>query len=490
MRTIWIGLAAAALCGVALPAGRVDAAVTAAPGYAVRSIPTPGKVQGGVVRQGADIFVGQGPTFTGGAQSVIRFTEGGSATTIASGFNSLGGFDIAADGTLYVTDNGLEATGATSGDTLYAITDAPTRTSALASSAAEVLPSGSIDFASDALVVPGAVLVSDSVGPGAGKVVSVSVVKRTAKDLITTRLDYAAGLARDGSTLLVGNLDGSFVGSVGKYGLDGKFAGPLVGGLSGTYAVVVDGDGLVLVSGGFTDDFSSSTVVAVDSSGTVTERAHGFSSSGEMFFDPARNETLVLDFEALQITAICRDRDQNTVCDADQECTGGAAVTSAKLAIAGVDMPPGEDKLTLKGELTLPTLFNPPIDPAAHGVRVEIAGATSGVTETAVPSGALDKTTKSGWKVNGAGTAWTFSSKNPVGTLGITKVSIKSVSKSPGLLKIAVTGKNGSIPVTGADLPLTATVIFDPVGQCGQATFTGADQACAFNGKQSKVTCK
>jgi len=253
--------------------------------------------------------------------------------------------------------------------------------------------------------------------------------------------------------------------------------------------VVVDGDGLVLVSGGFADD-GSSKVVAVDSSGTVTERARGFSSSGDMFFDPARNETLVLDFEALQITAICRDRDQNAVCDADQECTGGAAVTSAKLTIAGLDTPPGDDKLTLKGELTLPAPFNPPIDPVAHGVRVEIAGATSGVTETAVPSGALDKTTKSGWKVNGAGTAWTFSSKNPVGALGITKVSIKSVSKTPGLLKIAVTGKNGSIPVTGADLPLTATVILDPVGQCGQAAFTGADQACAFNGKQSKVTCK
>src|SRR5262245_7814457 len=486
MRTIRIVLAGVVLCGGALSTGSAGAAVTAAPGYAVRSIPTPGKVQGGVVRRGADIFVGQGPTFTGGAQSVIRFTEGSPVTTIANGFNSLGGFDIAADGTLYVTDNGLEATGATSGDTLYAITDAPTRTSALASGSAEVLPSGSINFASDALVVPGAVLVSDSVGPGAGKVVSVA--GGASKDLITG-LDYAAGLARNGSTLLVGNLDGSFVGSVGKYGLDGKSAGTLVGGLSGTYAVVVDGDGLVLVSGGFAND-GSSTVVAVDSSGTVTERARGFGSSGEMFFDPARNETLVLDFEALQITAICRDRDQNAACDADQECSGGAAVTSAKLTIAGLDTPPGDDKLTLKGELTLPAPFNPPIDPVAHGVRVEIAGATSGVTETAVPSGALDKITKSGWKVNGAGTAWTFSSKNPVGALGITKVSIKSVSKTPGLLKIAVTGKNGSIPVTGADLPLTATVILDPVGQCGQAAFTGADQACAFNGKQSKVTCK
>ena len=487
MRTIRIGLAAAVICSAALSTGRADAAVTAAPGYAVHSIPTPGKVQGGVVRVGADIFVGQGLTFTAGAQSVIRFTQGGSATTIASGFNSLGGFDIAADGTLYVVDNGLNASGATSGDTLYAIPDAPTRTSALASSAAEVLPSGSIHFASDALVVPGAILVSNAAGPGAGSVLHVA--GGTATDLITG-LDYAAGLAVDGSTLLVGNVDGSFVGSVGKYGLDGTSIGTLVGKLSGTYGVVVDGDGFVLVSGGRTSDSSSSTVVAVDSSGTVSERAHGFSSSGDMFFDPARNETLVLDFEALQITAICRDRDQNGVCDADQECTGGAAITNAKLKIAGLDTPPGDDKLTLKGELTLPAPFDPPLDPVAHGVRVEVVRAMSGVTATAIPSGGLDKTTKTGWKVNGAGTAWTFSSKTPVGVLGITKVSIKSVSKTPGLLNIAVTGKNGSLPVVGADLPLTATVTLDPVGQCGQATFTGADQSCALNRKQSKVTCK
>ena len=121
---------------------------------------------------------------------------------------------------------------------------------------------------------------------------------------------------------------------------------------------------------------------------------------------------------------------------------------------------------------------------------MEVVRAMSGVTATAIPSGGLDKTTKTGWKVNGAGTAWTFSSKTPVGVLGITKVSIKSVSKTPGLLNIAVTGKNGSLPVVGADLPLTATVTLDPVGQCGQATFTGADQSCALNRKQSKVTCK
>src|SRR5262249_31263900 len=124
------------------------------------------------------------------------------------------------------------------------------------------------------------------------------------------------------------------------------------------------------------------------------------------------------------------------------------------------------------------------------GGRVSITRARGGVTETAVPPGALDKTTKTGWKVNGEGTAWTFSSKTPVGALGITKVSIKAVAKTPGLLKVSVTGKNGSVPVVGAGLPLAASIILDSVGQCGNATFTDADHTCALNRKQKKVTCK
>jgi hypothetical protein len=140
--------------------------------------------------------------------------------------------------------------------------------------------------------------------------------------------------------------------------------------------------------------------------------------------------------------------------------------------------------------MTPPAPVDPPLDPVANGVRVAVARATSGVTETAVPSGALDTTTKTGWKVNSAGTAWTFSSRMPLGALGITKVSIKSASETPGLLKITVTGKHASIPVVAADLPLTATVTLDAAGQCGQAIFTGADQSCALNGNQSKVTCK
>ena len=129
--------AALALAAMALPPAPAAAAVTAASGWAVHSIPTPGTVQGGVVRQGGAIFVGQG-AFGAGLEQVIRLDAGG-ATTIATGFNSLGGFAIDAAGTLYVTDNGGNLQGAVTGDTVFAIPDAPTRTTALPAQGAEVV---------------------------------------------------------------------------------------------------------------------------------------------------------------------------------------------------------------------------------------------------------------------------------------------------------------------------------------------------------------
>src|SRR2546428_11736695 len=87
---------------LAVPAAR--GAVIAAPGYAVRTIATPDTVEGGVVRRGNAILVGQGPSFTAGAQAIVRL-DGGGATTIAPGFNSLRGFDPSADRTPHAGDN-------------------------------------------------------------------------------------------------------------------------------------------------------------------------------------------------------------------------------------------------------------------------------------------------------------------------------------------------------------------------------------------------
>lgn len=468
-------LAGALALAAAAPVG---AAITTAPGWVAGAIPTPGTVQGGVVRAGDAIFVGQG-AFGAGLQQVIRL-DGGVATTIATGFNSLSGFAFAG-GTLYVTDNGGNLAGATTGDTVYAIPGALTRTTPLPALGAEVVPSGSIPFAQDVVVSGADLIVSDGTGPGAGRVVKIT--GGVASNLVIG-LDYTAGVALRGGNLLVGNVDGSFVGGVAEYTLAGGLVGPVVGGLSGCYAIDRDNDGHLLVSGGFLPDFSSSTVLAVAPGGAQSTRASGFVFSTEMFHDTARDETLVIDVAANAITTICRDTDLDGACDADQPCLGGVGLTRAKLTLTKVAAPTGDDGLKLAGEMIVPT--TPAIDPLADGVRLAVTGASGTIADVAVPPGAFDPGTRSGWKVNRAGTAWTFISKTGVG--GIVKVSVKTLPVPAGRVKVKVTGKKGTFVAGPADLPLVATFSLAPAEQCGSADFGAGDATCVAAG--ATVRCK
>jgi len=471
--------AALALAATTLPSAPAAAAVTAAAGWAVHAIPTPGVVQGGVVRQGSAIFVGQG-AFGAGLEQVIRLDRSG-ATTIATGFNSLGGFALDAGGTLFVTDNGGNLAGAATGDTVFAIPDALTRTTALPALGAEVVPAGSIPFAQDVAIAGSDLIVADAAGPGAGRVVRISRGK--ASDLIT-KLDYTAGITVSGTRLLVGNVDAS--GSLSEYTLAGVLVGPLATGLSGIYADAIDNDGNILITGGFTSDFATSTLVALAPGGGITERARGFAFSTELFHDTARNETLVLDVSVSQITAICRDTDGDGTCNADEPCTGGVALVKPKLQLKKLNTPTGDDGLAFSGEMTVPT--SPAIDPVTKGARILVADASGTVASVAIPPGLVDPVTKVGWKPNKSGTAWKYSSK--IGVDGITSVSLKTTDKTPGLVTFKVVGKNGAFVTTPDALPLRATLTLDPAGQCGQVDFTGPSPVCAFDKKLSSVTCK
>jgi hypothetical protein len=496
----------AALGAAATPA---RAAITTASGYAARFIPTPGTVQGGVARVGEAILVGQGPGFTAGAQSIVRLTEGGGATTIATGFNSLGGIDLAPDGTLWLVDNCLaangDACGATAtGDTLFAIPEALTRATSLPAVGQEVLPAGTIPSAMDVLVLGRAVLVSDAAGDEIGRVVRVKGSGAT--DLVTG-LDFAGGLGRtcDG-TLLVGDVDAdTFAGSVFTYSPGGRLLDTLSSTLSGALAHVVDADGQVLVSGGFTGDFSSSTVVAIAPGGAVTERARGFGFSSEMAFDARRDETLVLDFGVSRIEAICRDRDGDGVCDADDNCPAAAnagqadadadglgdvcecaapVALAAAVKIGKLAGPPGDETIGVKGEMTVPFPFVPSLDPVANGVRIRVEDAAgAAVVDASLPGGPFDPLTGSGWKANGAGTAWSY--RSCAGRFGVDQVSIRQVTRSPGRLKLALKGKRGGY--APGVLPLRVTVVVDAAGQCGTAAFAAAE--CAVSSSGNTLRC-
>ena len=493
---------------LAAPAAR--AAVVAAPGYAVHTIPTPDTVEGGLVRRGDAILVGQGPSFTAGAQAVVRL-DGGGATTIATGFNSLGGFDLAADGTLCVVDNCFTNDGCgttTTGDTVYAIPDALTRTAAVTAAGHELVPPGTIPFAADVFIAPGgAALVSDAAGNGIGRV--VKVVPGTATNFISG-LDLVGGvtLAGDGTLRIVDailNSDFTTTGEVLEYQVDGTPLGTLASGLQGGLGAATDGAGNLLVSG--IGSFGSSKVIAVAPDGSVSDRATGFSFSGDLFFDAARDEALVLDFGVTDIVAICRDQDGDGVCDADDDCPlvanadqadadgdgigdacdpcTGAAVAGAKLALGKLGAPAGDDTLAFKGRMTVPVA--PAIDPVTTGVRVLV----DGVLDATIPGGAFDPATRTGWKAKKNG-AFTYHNGQG-GILGIAKVALKPSSKTPGLVQFAVGGKTGTHVVDPAHLPRQATLILDAAaGQCGDASFAGPPPAplCVYKARRARVQCK
>lgn len=448
-------LAIAAVCAASV----AEAAVTVAPGFKLRHIPTPGVVQGGVLRSGNAIFVGQG-TYGAGGESIVRL-DGTIATTVADGFGSLGGLDIDGAGTLYAVDNcyvgDFGCSTATTGDTLYGIPTAVSRTTTAAAGTVEVLPAGSIPFASDPLVVPGAVLVSDSTGPGAGRI--VKVVGNTSSNLVTG-LDYTAGLAlQGGTTVLVGNSNFPTPGTIQKFTLAGGAGGALATGLSGVYALAIENAGNVLATGGSANDFSS-TVVAIDSLGVVTERARGFSFTGDLFYDPARDAALVLDFGVSEIASICGDVNADGTCDAD--CAAPVAYDAVKLKLGGLTTAPGDDTLGLSGIAALGVALDPVID----GLRLWIDAADAKVVaDVVVPGGLYDPITHVGWKPNGAGTSWKY--RNAAGTGGVTSVSVKKLGIT-GDVKFKVTGKHAGFATDGAALPLTAGIAVG-AGHCASA---------------------
>ena len=457
-----------------LGAARAHAAVVAAPGFAAYTIPAFGTVEGGVVRAGEAILVGRGD-FGSGTESVVR-VEGGMATTIATGFSSLGGFDLDAAGTLYVVDNCLEC-GAATGDTVYAIPDALTRTMPVTAAGHEVVPAGTIPTAFDVLAVgPGNLLVTDAVGNGAGRVLAVTTGH--AANLITG-LDLTGGIARaaDGSLRVVSeflNMDFTTTGKVLRFALDGTPQGTLISGLADGSGVAVDGDGNVLVTGVGT--FGDTKMIAVAPDGSTTDRATGFAFSGDVFYDGARDEALVVDFGVTDVIAICRDRDEDGVCDADDSCTGPAAIVKGKLRFAHLDTPSGDDGVAFKGEMAIPT--DPALDPVATGVRILLEDDAGAILDAAIPGGAFDDTLGTGWKAKKG----TFKYKGTGGIGGITKITLKVSTKVPGLVRFVVQGKNGGYrsPAT-----LHATLALDArTGECGDAALVCVPK------KAGKVECR
>jgi hypothetical protein len=280
----WSKLCALFVVGTGIGLTGGAAAAPIAPGYVVHEIVLPDVAAGDVVEIGDALFVGVGPGFVGGAQSVVRIDSGGT-TVVAQGFAGLGGFAYdAANDRLIVSDNAREAPGATTGDTVYGIPD-PLGSfgSPLAAADIELLPSGSLGSVADLVLDPGdptggTLLVSDAV---LNQVLRVALATGVATPLQSTA-GFAGGLAADATTLWFGEVTFDMFfnadGTVSSVALPGAgAASELVDGLPGQYDLELASDGSLLSTSG-------GELVRIDPlTGTPSTVATGFGFATGLF---------------------------------------------------------------------------------------------------------------------------------------------------------------------------------------------------------------
>lgn len=175
-------------------------------GYDISFIATSAPAVGDVIEVDGAVFTAVGAF---GSQSIVRI-DGGGETVLADGFSSLGGFAYdAVNDRLIVGDNFL---GGSTGDTLYEIPN-PFGSPAGPASALglELLAAGSLPGYADIILDPSdptgdTVFVTDASAsfPPLGVVLQV-ILSTQVVTTIQTGLEFAAGLATDGTSLFIGN---------------------------------------------------------------------------------------------------------------------------------------------------------------------------------------------------------------------------------------------------------------------------------------------
>ena len=185
------------------------------------------------------------------------------------------------------------------------------------------------------------------------------------------------------------------------------------------------------------------------------------------------------------------------VAEFDAGCT---TMAGTNLLISKLDAGPGNNRLKLRGEMTLPYPFDPPINPVANGVRLAVFNRPphGAVLEDAIiPGGAYNASTRKGWKVNGAGTVWTYRNVPNDLPSRIYKVKVKLIPHTPGLVKFSAAGKAGSFNVQVRPFVRLTTLfsLESPQalkGQCAVSLGSGSwgPDNCFFNHSITNVRCR
>ena len=153
-------------------------------------------------------------------------------------------------------------------------------------------------------------------------------------------------------------------------------------------------------------------------------------------------------------------------------CASPSTVADARLNLAKLQAPAGDDQLKL--DATVPVTTSPPIDPRAHGLRLVLASNAGFVlADLAAPAGP-------GWSVNGTGTTWKYRDRSA--PAGLVDAKVRR-GKSPGTFRVQLKARGLALGAAPAGLPPAAAIVLGAPtaapGQCGVTAFAG----CRVNAK-------
>ena len=186
-----------------------------------------------------------------------------------------------------------------------------------------------------------------------------------------------------------------------------------------------------------------------------------------------------------------KDGDHDGLGDACDPCTNGVPLERANVRFGGLQTPPGDDTVKIIGSVTLPGA--PTLTPLTRGARVLVHAADGTLLfDVAIPPGAFNPATQTGWKAPGSGRVSKFRSPTAVGGLLRKVRMIRALT--PGRYHLKIIGRDldlSQLPLFGA---MQVTVVVDPpaaaLGRCSETTFSGPERSCSLNEDQSTLICK
>lgn len=181
-----------------------------------------------------------------------------------------------------------------------------------------------------------------------------------------------------------------------------------------------------------------------------------------------------------QAVSVCRVG----TCPGDDPCPAGVALQKTFVKLSRFTTGPGDDQVTMRGELAFPSAPNPALDPAQTGLRIFLRNDDDTVAlDETIPAGAYAPDTHVGWKANQSRTAFTFRSSSASAALRLSKRDpgrVKVKVKLRGLGLATLVPPLDVIAVTNAAASLTA--------QCGEVSFTAG--MCAFGTGNAVLVCR